>query len=143
MSQTNACICECKTYRTYLTASQYLWHQCMSMWMHVHGIKIKKPKINPNLNMWKATNNKHKIRTNTYKKESNIGISCEISKENKEKNWIKVSGQQYAHKCRGPRVWAICIRSYLWPVCACCARMHRCTMHACLGLLKNSSTETK
>ena len=85
MSQINACTCECKTYLTYLNASQYLWHQCMSMWMCVHGIKTNKPKINPNLNMWKATNNKHRIRTNTYKKESNRGISCEISIENKGK----------------------------------------------------------
>ena len=53
--------------------------------MCVHGIKTNKPKINPNLNMWKATNNKHRIRTKTYKKESNKGISCEISIENKGK----------------------------------------------------------
>ena len=29
---------------------------CMSMWMHVHGIKQGKHKINPNSNMWKANN---------------------------------------------------------------------------------------
>ena len=27
---------------TYLAATQHLWHLCMSMWMHVHVIKIRK-----------------------------------------------------------------------------------------------------
>ena len=39
----------------------------MNMWMHVHGIEIKKWKINPNSNMWKEnkqTNNG--IETQNY-----------------------------------------------------------------------------
>ena len=27
---------------------------CISMWMHVHGIKIKQHKLNSNSNMWEA-----------------------------------------------------------------------------------------
>ena len=39
--QINACSCKCMTYLTYLTASQHLWHQCMIILMHVHGIKAR------------------------------------------------------------------------------------------------------
>jgi len=27
---------------TYLAATQYLWHLCVSMWMHVHVIQTRK-----------------------------------------------------------------------------------------------------
>ena len=39
------------TWLTSLTTSMAL---CISIWMHVHDIKQRKHKINPNSNMWKA-----------------------------------------------------------------------------------------
>ena len=50
------------------------------------------------------------------KEESNRGIKCKISKENKAETWIRLSRQQYT-----------------------CA----CKMHVCPSLLKNPSPETQ
>ena len=52
--------------------------------MHVHGIKTKKQKINPNLTCGRQKNNKKiKQRLISMKKGQNKGITCDISKENK------------------------------------------------------------
>ena len=57
------------------------------MWMHVHGIKTRKWKINPNLAYGKQTiKSNSETRTQIHEKGENIGILCERSKEKRAKN---------------------------------------------------------
>ena len=81
--------CECMTYLTYLAATQHLWHSCMNMWMRVHGIKTRKHKTSPNLDMWKSkriTSMGNRIlKPQIYEKWSKIEVVHVKSKTKSEK----------------------------------------------------------
>ena len=81
--------CEGMTYLTYLAATQHLWHSCMSMWMHVHGIKTRNHEADPNLNMWKSkwiTSMWNKIlKLQIYEKGTKIEVLHVKSKKKSEK----------------------------------------------------------
>ena len=111
----DACSCECMTYLTYLATTQYLWHSCMNMWMHVHGIKTRKHRMNLNLTCEEQINKqacetetleawKHKKETkqdNRWKQKQNNQIKIKVSRQRlthaRTHNQAYVHKQDYAH----------------------------------------------
>ena len=100
----------------------------MNMWMHVHGIKTRKHKTNPNLNMWKSkriTSMWNRIfKPKIYgKRIQDRSIACEIRNKIRKirvfekdhahawtslraHNQACIRGQDYAHVGFGPETLA-------------------------------------
>ena len=111
----------CMTYLTYFVATQHLWHSCMNMWMCVHGIKTRKHKTNPNLNIWKRkqiTSMWNRIlKPQIYEKWSKPKVLYVKSKTKSEKLWFPskimctheqayICNQDYAHRGFSPETLA-------------------------------------